>query len=86
MSTAIDILEKPDMRIILDVYKANEEFGMPYLLPTRMWKRAARLEERGLLDAKSRPVPPQLGCAGYVVTVAGIEAYNATLNTTGEHS
>ena len=83
MSTAISTLEKPDMRIILDVYKANKEFGMPYLLPTRMWKRAAILEERGLLDAKSRPTPPQRGCAGYEVTTSGIEAYNAALKASG---
>jgi len=73
------ILEKPDMRIILDVYRANAEFGMPYLLPERKWKRAAKLEERGLLRKKAGVMQPAPGCSGYVVTNAGIEAYSVAL-------
>lgn len=78
MMTAIE-LENPDMRIILEVYRANSEFGMPYLLPNRKWKRAAKLEDRGMLKKISQVLPPSPGCGGYVVTRLGIDAYNASL-------
>lgn len=56
---------------------------MPYLLPERKWKRAAKLEERGLLKKEAEVLPPTPGCGGYVVTKAGIEAYNAALTPNG---
>lgn len=76
-------LGKQDMRIILCVHQATMKFGIPFLPPPSMWKRAAKLEESGVLEAKSRPAPTQPGCAGYVVTDHGIDAYNAALKKGG---
>ncbi len=74
-------LEKPDLAIILLVYRWNVAYpDQPFLPPPRKLKRAKALAERGyLLDAKVKFSPPQPDWAAYQVTAAGIEAYNAAI-------
>jgi hypothetical protein len=74
------LLTKTDARIIRWVAIAFEQFGVPFLLSPRYWKRAKALADRGLLKAGDcKIVPAEEGCDGYLPTQAGIDAYNAQL-------
>jgi len=74
-------LEKPDLAIILLVYRWNVAYpDAPFLPPIRKMKRAKVLAERGyLLDTKVKFSPPRPDWAAYQVTAAGIDAYNAAI-------
>jgi len=75
-------LEQPDLKVILAVYRANATFGidLPFLVSPRQQKRARALAARGLLKAGSvRMAPNPEGFDGYMVTQAGIDAYNSAL-------
>lgn len=79
-TTADEQLSKGDRLIIRQVYHAYAEFGMPFLLSPKWWKRADALAKRGLLKAAGLKImPPSPGCDGYLPTDAGIDAYNAAL-------
>lgn len=77
-------LERPDLRIIREVYCANAEFGldMPYMVSPRSMKRAKALAELGLLKAHNvKMFPNPEGWDGFSVTQAGIDAYNSALRS-----
>lgn len=69
-------LEKADMRILYQVYQAYVEFHMPLLLSPYQWKRAAKLAEKGFLQNEGNLPTLGKGCAAYLITQAGINAYN----------
>ncbi|MHB8474497.1 MAG: hypothetical protein ACYDC8_16930 [Gammaproteobacteria bacterium] len=70
------VLNEQDRNLIRSIYDANTAFGGPMLPDPQHFARAAALAEAGLLDATARMFPDG---AAYVVTDAGVEAYNAAL-------
>ncbi len=85
MSAQQVTLSKADMLIIRQVHGAYAEFGMPFLLAQKWWKRAARLAERGFLKAGDcKIVPAAPGLDGYLPTTEGIDAYNAAVEAARE--